>query len=155
MAGSRRSRPAPHGAKIPALIESGVRTGTGPKADSERVQVLLGIPASCCKLRPLAPVAQLDRASDFETLTGPSPVTQSLRVFPRDQEGSELRWQELGHLQTREVGEVLEHAVRRIKRYLERRGAIEADDGVDAADNDNGGQLEASAVSGQVPPAGP
>jgi hypothetical protein len=76
-------------------------------------------------------------------------------VFPRAQEGSELRWQELGHLQTREVGEVLEHAVRRIKRYLERRGAIEADDGVEAADNDNGGQLEASAVSGQVPPAGP
>ena len=32
----------------------------------------------------LAPVAQLDRASDFETLTGPSPIKQSRRVFPRD-----------------------------------------------------------------------
>jgi hypothetical protein len=72
-----------------------------------------------------------------------------------DQHEALLAWQELGHLQTREVGEVLEHAVRRIARYLERRGALEADDGADSVNDNNGGQLEASAVSGQVPPAGP
>jgi hypothetical protein len=69
------------------------------------------------------------------------------------QDGGELAWRELGHLQTREVGEVLEQAVRRMARYLERRGALEADDG--GAGDASGGQLEASAVSGQVPPAGP
>ena len=30
----------------------------------------------------------------------------------------------LGHLKTSEVGDVLEHAVRRIARYLDRRGLL-------------------------------
>jgi Putative transposase len=40
-------------------------------------------------------------------------------------------------------------------RYLQRRGALESDDGAGDADGDAVGRLEASAVSGQVPPAGP
>jgi hypothetical protein len=36
------------------------------------------------------------------------------------QDGGALAWSELGHLRTREVGEVLEQAVRRMARYLER-----------------------------------
>ena len=39
-----------------------------------------------------------------------------------------LAWAELGHLQSREVGEVLERALRRMKRYLRRRGALATDD---------------------------
>jgi hypothetical protein len=50
------------------------------------------------------------------------------------------------------VGEVLEQAVRRMARNLERRGALEADDGTNGGDDDaTQGQLEASAVSGLVP----
>ena len=39
-----------------------------------------------------------------------------------------LAWEQLGHLQSREVGEVLERALRRMKRYLRRRGALATDD---------------------------
>lgn len=39
-----------------------------------------------------------------------------------------LAWAELGHLQSREVGEVLERALRRMKRCLRRRGALATDD---------------------------
>ena len=68
------------------------------------------------------------------------------------EEANELEWHALGHLRTREVGEVLERAVRRMKRYLERRGTL----AVDASDDDDAeATLDASAVSGQVPPAGP
>lgn len=35
-----------------------------------------------------------------------------------------LAWEQLGHLKTREVGEVLERAIRRMTRYLHRRGAL-------------------------------
>jgi hypothetical protein len=42
------------------------------------------------------------------------------------QDGAALAWQELGHRRTREVGEVLEQAVRRMARYLERRASLEA-----------------------------
>jgi len=68
-----------------------------------------------------------------------------------------LAWQELSHLPTREVGEVLEPVVRRMVRYLERRGALEPDDAHDSDDTHyaDSGRLESSAVSGQVPPAGP
>jgi len=62
-------------------------------------------------------------------------------------------WEQIDHLQTREVGEVLEHAVQRMARYLRRHGAIEAageSDDVSAEE-----KLAASAVSGQAPPAGP
>jgi hypothetical protein len=80
-----------------------------------------------------------------------------------------LVWEQLGHLQSREVGEVLERALRRMKRFLRRRGALaqgDADPSDDAcevsessATEDEGaaleGQLLASAVGGQSPPAGP
>jgi hypothetical protein len=66
----------------------------------------------------------------------------------------ELLWRELRHLRTREVGEVLEHAVRRMARYLQRRGAFESK-GQAEQDEPDDGRLEASAVSGQTPPAGP
>jgi hypothetical protein len=71
-------------------------------------------------------------------------------AYPED--GAALAWDELGHLKTREVGEVLERAVQRIARYLRRRGAIETSEG-DGDDPEH--KLAASAVSGQVPPAGP
>jgi hypothetical protein len=38
--------------------------------------------------------------------------------------GGELSWQGLGHLQTSEVGAVLESSVRRIERHLRRRGLL-------------------------------
>ena len=41
------------------------------------------------------------------------------------EDGAELVWNELGHLQTREVGQVLENAVRRMLRYLGRHGLLE------------------------------
>jgi hypothetical protein len=64
------------------------------------------------------------------------------------EQGGELDWHALGHLQTSEVGVVLERALRRIERHLRRRGLIRlADDG--AADPES--HLAASAVSGQVP----
>ncbi len=70
------------------------------------------------------------------------------------EESSALAWEELGHLKTREVGQVLERVVRRMARHLRRRGALEPDDGENesAAPED---KLAASAVSGQAPPAGP
>ncbi len=69
----------------------------------------------------------------------------------------------LGHLQTREVGRVLERALRRMARYLRRHGALEtagdADEGdaqdADAPTDAPEKRLAASAVSGQTPPAGP
>jgi hypothetical protein len=45
------------------------------------------------------------------------------------QAGAQLAWQEVSHLRTREVGDVLERAVRRMARYLERRGALEPEVG--------------------------
>jgi len=44
-----------------------------------------------------------------------------------DEEGGELCWQGLGHLQTSEVGAVLESTVRRIERQLGRRGLLGID----------------------------
>ena len=71
-----------------------------------------------------------------------------------EQDG-ELAWEGLGHLQTTEVGAVLENTVRRIERHLRRRGIfrIVEDDAEPASDPE--GCLAASAVSGQAPPAGP
>jgi Putative transposase len=79
------------------------------------------------------------------------------------EDGAELTWQALRNLQTREVGEVLERAVRRMARYLRRRGKLAADADIgndDAAGNEDDDaegeqRLAASAVSGQTPPAGP
>ena len=72
---------------------------------------------------------------------------------PSTLQGDELAWDEFGHLRTRQVGEVLETAVRRMERSLRRRGLLElggADD--DAPDPE--AALAASAVSGREPPAG-
>jgi hypothetical protein len=69
------------------------------------------------------------------------------------EEGAALVWEQLGHLQTREVGEVLEHAVQRMARYLRRHGALEHDDDRDEVSAED--KLAASAVSGKAPPAGP
>ena len=40
------------------------------------------------------------------------------------EDGDDLVWQGLGHLQTREVGDVLERTVRRIERHLRRKGLL-------------------------------
>ena len=56
------------------------------------------------------------------------------------EQGGELSWQGLSHLQTSEVGAVLESTVRRIERHLRRRGLLGIDE--DGADPDvPGGSL--------------
>jgi len=70
------------------------------------------------------------------------------------EQGPQLAWQALGHLQTREVGQVLERVVRRIDKHLRRLGLLEGlDPNAELEDPDD--PLAASAVSGQAPPAGP
>ena len=73
------------------------------------------------------------------------------------EEAGELVFQELPHLKTTEVGDVLEQAVRRIDRHLRRHGKLLPSR--DSASNDHepdpDTNLAASAVSGQFPPAGP
>jgi len=80
------------------------------------------------------------------------------------EEGDAAVFHALPHLSTREVGAVLESAVRRIARYLARRGLVRGPGDSDDNDNDNDGEpttaqghaaLCASAASGQSPPAGP
>ena len=86
------------------------------------------------------------------------------------EQGEEVVFHALPHLATREVGVVLESAVRRIARYLARRGLLrgpgdsDVPDNVSENDNDNDNEpttaqghaaLCASAASGQSPPAGP
>jgi hypothetical protein len=44
------------------------------------------------------------------------------------EQGGELSWQRLSHLQTSEVGAVLESTVRRIERHLRRRGLLGIDE---------------------------
>jgi hypothetical protein len=63
----------------------------------------------------------------------------------------------LGHLKTSEVGAVLASTVTRIERHLRRRVLLRIDgDGASPdVDGDPEGDLVASAVSGQTPPAGP
>ena len=65
--------------------------------------------------------------------------------------GAELVWESLPHLKTSHVGEVLERAVARMTRHLRRGGVLDASD----SDADPEGNLAASVVSGQIPPAGP
>jgi hypothetical protein len=65
--------------------------------------------------------------------------------------GDALAWDELGHLKTREVGNVLEGTVRRIDRYLRRHRLLE----LGGSNGDAEAALCASAVSGREPPAGP
>jgi len=73
------------------------------------------------------------------------------------EEGAELAWQQLGHLQSREVGEVLERALRRMARHLRHLGVLESDESGGESVHESvepDDKLAASAVSGQVPPAG-
>jgi hypothetical protein len=69
----------------------------------------------------------------------------------------ELAWEGLGHLRTSEVGEVLERVVRRMERHLRRSGQLRTleDESEAEGEGDPEGNLAASAVSGQSPPAGP
>ncbi|XXY50179.1 transposase [Sorangium sp. So ce269] len=46
------------------------------------------------------------------------------------EDGTDLVWNELGHLRTGEVGQVLEHAVGRMLRYLRRHGHLESEHAV-------------------------
>jgi hypothetical protein len=72
------------------------------------------------------------------------------------EDGAALAWEQLDHLRTREVGEVLERAVRRMTRHLRRRGALETDERErESQSADPEEILAASAVSGNEPPAGP
>jgi Putative transposase/Transposase zinc-binding domain len=71
------------------------------------------------------------------------------------EDGGELAWEGLGHLGTSEVGEVLERLVRRIERHLRRCGRLGIDGDEPDGEGDPEGNLAASAVSGQTPPAGP
>ncbi|WP_438000647.1 transposase zinc-binding domain-containing protein [Sorangium sp. So ce185] len=50
------------------------------------------------------------------------------------EDGTELVWNELGHLRTREVGQVLEHAVGRMLRSLRRHGHLEIEHDVEEDD---------------------
>ena len=71
--------------------------------------------------------------------------------------GGELCWAGLGHLETREVGGVLERGVKRFERHLRRSGLLrmDEDDGDPDVPGDPESNLAASAVWGQTPPAGP
>jgi hypothetical protein len=73
------------------------------------------------------------------------------------EDGGELAWEGLSHLGTSEVGEVLERLVRRIERHLRRCGllGIDTDEAEPDGEGDPEGNLAASAVWGQTPPAGP
>ncbi|HEX9810115.1 MAG TPA: transposase, partial [Alphaproteobacteria bacterium] len=73
------------------------------------------------------------------------------------EDGGELGWEGLGHLRTSEVGEVLERLVRRMERHLHRSGQLRPseDEAEAGGEGDPEGNLAASAVWGQAPPAGP
>jgi hypothetical protein len=83
------------------------------------------------------------------------PVDEDVTAWHED--GGDLAWEGLGHLRTSEVGEVLECLVRRIERHLRRCGllGIDEDETEPGGEGDPEGNLAASAVSGQTPPAGP
>ena len=73
------------------------------------------------------------------------------------EQGGGLSWDGLGHLGTSDVGEVLERLVRRMERHLRRCGLLRTleDEAEACGESDPEGNLAASAVSGQAPPAGP
>ena len=57
------------------------------------------------------------------------------------EKSTSLVWYATAHLQTRQVGEGLEHAVLRMARYLRRRGLLDASD-EEQSDDDAEGRLE-------------
>lgn len=75
--------------------------------------------------------------------------------------GDELAFEQLAQLRTRDVGEVLEQAVRRMTKHLRRRASAPAlepaplDEPASEGDADAEHRLAASAVAGREPPAGP
>jgi hypothetical protein len=73
------------------------------------------------------------------------------------EKGGELAWEGLGHLRTSEVGEVLGRLVRRSERHLRRSDLLRTldDAAEECGESDPEGNLAASAVFGQAPPAGP
>ncbi len=80
------------------------------------------------------------------------------------EDGENVVFHALPHLSTREVGSVLERVVRRIERFLKKRGLLRAGDSDVHDDEDPDGELTleqghaalcASAASGKSPPAGP
>jgi hypothetical protein len=70
------------------------------------------------------------------------------------EDGGDLAWEGLGHLRTCEVGEVLERLVWRMERHLRRSGLLRTFED-ESEEGDPEGNLAASAVFGQAPPAGP
>ncbi|KYF58454.1 hypothetical protein BE04_39610 [Sorangium cellulosum] len=66
------------------------------------------------------------------------------------EDGTELVWNELAHLRTREVGQVIEHAVGRMLRTLRRHGHLEIEHDVEE-DDEPEAALCASALSGREP----
>jgi hypothetical protein len=110
-----------------SLRASGVRAKTGAVTVVQRT-------SSDLRLNPHLHVVFLDRAYR--------------------QDDGEFVWQALRQPRTRDVGDVLEHAVRRMARYLKRSGMLEPKDDAEQ-DEPDAGRFEASAMSGQTPPAGP
>ncbi len=86
----------------------------------------------------------------------PRTCTWSLWDGAWHEQGGELCWQGLSHLQTSEVGAVLERTVRRMERHLRRRGLLGIDE--DGADPDVPGDpeshLAASRSRARRPPPG-
>ena len=83
-----------------------------------------------------------------------------------DNASDEVRFMAVGHLRTREVGEVLERASARMRRYLAKRGLLSdgdaepgEQDAAEAAESSHEARgherLCGSAASGASPPAGP
>ena len=70
------------------------------------------------------------------------------------EEGEDVVFHALPHLSTREVGAVLEHAVRLIARYLARRRLLRADDTLDgdakSGDADNESEFEPTVAQGHA-----
>jgi len=114
------------------------------------------------------PSVRLGRAPGAKTgaVTPVQRTSSDLRLNPHlapgrsrwrwHEQGGELSWQGLGHLQTSEVGAVLESTVRRIDRHL--RGAVCSGSTRTAPIRPSLAiprVTRRSAVSGQTPPAGP
>ena len=70
-----------------------------------------------------------------------------------EEEGGEVKFEGLGHLRTREVGEVLERAVVKMRKYLARRGLLQEREEPEEARGH--AELCGSAASGEWAPAGP